>query len=204
MGIDLRQSALMVTLECCPTGKPGCHCHDVMSHLVTLSWHWTNQSLASANNVEQLASKRKVSILKSLVRLLEVWITRSPKAGDGCSTDRVLSFAYEVGCDVSHLFLCNYYYNWCWKCHVYHYDVFIIKTEIAGSDSFIYVSSNFIVRLKDQCSDADKSHYSMNSIHLVNETKETKNPGNLGPNVGWMSVFFWISGFLDMVLKIWK
>ena len=32
-------------LYCCPNGKPGHWHHDMISHSVTLSWHWTNESL---------------------------------------------------------------------------------------------------------------------------------------------------------------
>ena len=35
----------MVTLVCCPTGKSNCQHQDVISHWVTVSWHWPNQSL---------------------------------------------------------------------------------------------------------------------------------------------------------------
>ena len=45
--------------------------HDLISHSVTLSWHWANQALHCPNNAEHLASKwQQVSILyKSLVWL---------------------------------------------------------------------------------------------------------------------------------------
>ena len=43
--------------------------YDLISHSVTLSWHWANDSLPDLNNVECLARKWQVSIFKSLVCL---------------------------------------------------------------------------------------------------------------------------------------
>ena len=71
--------------------------HDLLSHSVSLFWHWTNQSLPYPNNAEHWARKWRVSILKSLVWLDQVkkcegriWtcdlrISRSPRMGGGCS-----------------------------------------------------------------------------------------------------------------------
>ena len=59
-----------------PTGKQGHQYHDLISHSITLSWNWTNQSLPYPHNVECLDRKRQVSILKSLVwlnRCLTLW-----------------------------------------------------------------------------------------------------------------------------------
>ena len=59
---DLWQCSLMATLQCCPSGKP-CHQHcDLISHSVTLSCHWANQSLPYPNNVDHLARKQQASI----------------------------------------------------------------------------------------------------------------------------------------------
>ena len=44
-------SALMVILYC-PIGKSGQQHHDLITHLVTLSWHWANQSLSYPINSE--------------------------------------------------------------------------------------------------------------------------------------------------------
>ena len=38
-------SVLTVTLQHCPTGGTGHQHHDLISHSVTLSWHWVMQSL---------------------------------------------------------------------------------------------------------------------------------------------------------------
>ena len=47
----------------CPTGRSGHQHHDLISHSITLCWHWANQSFPYLNNVERLARKRQVSIL---------------------------------------------------------------------------------------------------------------------------------------------
>ena len=57
----------MATLKCCLTGTPGCEHHALLSHLVTLFWHWTNQPLPYLNNAERQAREQQVSILKSFV-----------------------------------------------------------------------------------------------------------------------------------------
>ena len=45
-----------------PIGKP-CYQHpDLISHSVTLSWHWGNQSFPYSNNAEHLDRKRQVSV----------------------------------------------------------------------------------------------------------------------------------------------
>ena len=72
-------------------GGPGRQHHNIISHLVILSWHWANQSLFYPNNAERLARKQQVSILKSLVSIdqdLNSWlrVTQSPKTGDKSST----------------------------------------------------------------------------------------------------------------------
>ena len=54
----------MVTLQYCPTGKPGHQHPDLISNSVTLSSHWANQSLPYPNNAECLTRKRQVSIFK--------------------------------------------------------------------------------------------------------------------------------------------
>ena len=43
--------------------------NDLLSHSVTLSWHWANQSSPYPNNAERQAHERQVSILMSLVWL---------------------------------------------------------------------------------------------------------------------------------------
>ena len=43
--------------------------HDLISHSVTLSWHWANQSLPYPNNAERQTRKQQLSTLKSLVWL---------------------------------------------------------------------------------------------------------------------------------------
>ena len=47
--------------------KPGCQHHNLISHSLTLSWHWANQSWLYPTNDVCLARKWQVSILKSLV-----------------------------------------------------------------------------------------------------------------------------------------
>ena len=71
-GTDLWLCAHMVILLHCLTGKPGHKHHDLISHSVTLSWHWASQSLFFLNNAEHLARKWQVSILKLLV-----WLNQS-------------------------------------------------------------------------------------------------------------------------------
>ena len=56
--------APMTSSESCPTGRPSRH---LISHSVTLSWHWTKQSLPYPINVEHLDRERQASIFKSLV-----------------------------------------------------------------------------------------------------------------------------------------
>ena len=46
--------------------------HDLLSHSITLSWHWTDQTLSYPNNSELQARKQQVSILKPLVWLDQV------------------------------------------------------------------------------------------------------------------------------------
>ena len=41
--------------------------HDLISHSVTLSWHWANQSLSHPVNTERQVTVRQVSILKVIV-----------------------------------------------------------------------------------------------------------------------------------------
>ena len=62
------QCELIATLfwQCCLIGTPGHQQKDLLSHSVTLSWHWVNQFLHYPNNVEHQARKQKVSIVKSL------------------------------------------------------------------------------------------------------------------------------------------
>ena len=47
-----------------PHWETGHQHHDLISHSVTLSWHWSNQSIPYPNNAEHLARKWQVSILK--------------------------------------------------------------------------------------------------------------------------------------------
>ena len=51
------------TLYCCPTGKSGHWHHDPLSHSVTLSWDWANQSLPYPINADRQARKRQISVL---------------------------------------------------------------------------------------------------------------------------------------------
>ena len=44
-GTDLWKCILLVTLKRCLTGTSGHQHHVLLSHSVTLSWHWANQSL---------------------------------------------------------------------------------------------------------------------------------------------------------------
>ena len=46
-----------------------CQHHDLISHPVTLTWHWGHQSLPHPNNAEYLARKRQITIFKSLAWL---------------------------------------------------------------------------------------------------------------------------------------
>ena len=61
------QCKLVATSSCCPTWRPGHQHHDLISHSVTLSWHWANQFLTYSNNTKRQARKRQVAILMSLV-----------------------------------------------------------------------------------------------------------------------------------------
>ena len=76
MGTDLWQCALMVTLQSQPLRNQAA---STMTHSVTLSWHWANESLPYPNNAECLARKWQVSILKSLVSLTSGW---NPEGSD--------------------------------------------------------------------------------------------------------------------------
>ena len=76
-----------------PTGKSGHQYHDLISHSVTLSWYWTNQSLPYPNNAEHQDKERQVSMLKSLVWFdqglkphgpdLNLWSSDSPIPQNG-------------------------------------------------------------------------------------------------------------------------
>ena len=46
-----------------PLGKSGHRHHDLISHTVTLSWHWAKQSLPYRNKAQHLTRKQQVSIL---------------------------------------------------------------------------------------------------------------------------------------------
>ena len=72
MGTDLCQCTLMATLQCWLMGTPVRQHHDLISHSVTLSWHWANQFLPSANNAEHQARKQQAWIFKSSVWLDQV------------------------------------------------------------------------------------------------------------------------------------
>ena len=61
MGADLWQCTLIVTLLVLPHERPGQQHHDLISHSVTLSWYWANQSLLRPNNAKHLARKQQVS-----------------------------------------------------------------------------------------------------------------------------------------------
>ena len=54
-------------LLCCPTGRPCWQYHDLISHSVTISWPWTNQSLPYPNNAKHLVRKWQVSMTRSWV-----------------------------------------------------------------------------------------------------------------------------------------
>ena len=58
---DLWQCTLMATLQCCHECAPGCQHHYLLSHSVTLLWHWANQSvLPYPSNAEHQARKQQV------------------------------------------------------------------------------------------------------------------------------------------------
>ena len=68
--------------------------------VVTLSWHWANQSFPCPNNAQCLARGWQVCILKSWfdsIRVCEVRIPWSPKIGDGCSTYSAILSGLVVG-----------------------------------------------------------------------------------------------------------
>ena len=64
--------------QCCPTG----YSH-LLSHSVTLSWLWANQSLPYPNNAERQAKKWQISILKALVWLDQVSNPWAPDSNPG-------------------------------------------------------------------------------------------------------------------------
>ena len=57
--------------------RPPAPWHDMISHSVTSSCHWANQSLPYPNNAEHQFRKRQVSIFKSLV-----WLDQGSKSID--------------------------------------------------------------------------------------------------------------------------
>ena len=69
----LWQCALMVTLECCHTGRPGHQHHDLISYLVTLSWQWASQSLPYPNNANYWLGSDKY-------QLSLLWLDRNPNS----------------------------------------------------------------------------------------------------------------------------
>ena len=73
-GTDLWQCALMVTLYYCVTGTSGCWHRDLLSHSISLSWHWTNQSLPYHNNAKHQAREWQVSVLKT-----SAWLDQGSK-----------------------------------------------------------------------------------------------------------------------------
>ena len=76
MGSDLWQCTLMATYSVASLG----HQTDLLSHPVTLYWHWSNQSLMTyRNNAKWQARKQEVSICKSLVWFDQVSNTWAPE-----------------------------------------------------------------------------------------------------------------------------
>ena len=55
---DLWHCALIATLKCWPTGRPGGQHHDLISYSVALYCNWTKQYLHYPNYVERLAQKQ--------------------------------------------------------------------------------------------------------------------------------------------------
>ena len=90
MVTNMWQCALMVTLYGCLTGTPGYWHHDLLSHSVTLSWHWANQSLHYPNNAKRKARKQHISILKSSVwldQVLNPWaLDTNPQSSDSLTS----------------------------------------------------------------------------------------------------------------------
>ena len=65
--------------------------NQAISHSVTLSWQWSNQSLLYPNNTKHLVRKQQLWHFKPLVWFnqcsnLDIWILRSRKTWDGCWT----------------------------------------------------------------------------------------------------------------------
>ena len=87
MGIDLWQCTLLMTLLCCPTGKPGHQHHDLISHSVTLSWHWANQSLCYLIMLNTWIGSDKYHFYKSLFCLNHGFEPTISYTWNQCSTD---------------------------------------------------------------------------------------------------------------------
>ena len=90
----------------CPTGSgtPSCQQRDLISHAVTLSWHWAHQSFPCPNNAEHLTRKWQVSNVKSLVGFdqglnLWVWIPWSTNTGERSLTHFAISSGQVVEID---------------------------------------------------------------------------------------------------------
>ena len=94
--------ALMTSLHCCLTGRPSYKKHDPISHSVTLSWYWANQSLSNPSSAKRQARKRQVSIL------LEVNLTqlRTPDLSRGKTV--LHQFGHRVLW--IHMFVCLLFY----------------------------------------------------------------------------------------------
>ena len=89
MGTNWWPCTLMVTLNCCPTGRQGFQHHDLISHSLTLSWYWASQSFSYPNNVKSVGRKRwsfSQWFDSTKVRTRQVWIAPTPKTGEGRST----------------------------------------------------------------------------------------------------------------------
>ena len=89
-GTDLWQCAHMITLQYFPIGKSGRQHHDLISHSVTLSWHWANESLPYPDNAEQ------VSILRSLVWFNQVSNPQGPDSNQRGSDSPIFQHGRSI------------------------------------------------------------------------------------------------------------
>ena len=69
--------------------------HDLLYHSISLSWHWTSQSLPCPNNTKHLTRKWHVFIFKSTLWWFDSTRVQSPQTGDGWSSHSVLK---QYGC----------------------------------------------------------------------------------------------------------
>ena len=110
----------------------------LISHTVTLSWHWANQSFPYPNSTEHLARKRQVSFLKSLGWLDQVfnpWDSDSPISQNGKRT--LYSFGHVIwSWDTNKPYASTSCHICRWMLNSQHSDLLGIKRSSINANAF--------------------------------------------------------------------